>query len=76
VNRSCEKARNDRRVLVKALKRLAVTDEMAGVGDVADLEGGFRISFARRALADIGVSWKNQSDSEEVSDADGSDPPH
>lgn len=46
------------RVVVKALKRLAIPDELAGMGDVKDPEGLARIEYARRALASIGYSHK------------------
>lgn len=46
------------RVAVDALKRLARTDEMAGPGDVEDLEGLARVKYARSALASIGYSHK------------------
>lgn len=46
------------RVAVKALRRLAVLDEMAGMGDVEDPEGLARVKFARSALASIGYSHK------------------
>lgn len=46
------------RVAIKALKRLAVTDEMAGMGEVKDPEGLLRVAFARKALASISYSHK------------------
>ena len=46
------------RVAVKALRRLAVPDEMAGMGDVEDPEGLARVKFARSTLASIGYSHK------------------
>lgn len=46
------------RVAVDALKRLARTDEMAGMGDVEDPEGLARVKYARSALASIGYSHK------------------
>lgn len=44
--------------LIDALRRLAVADEMAGMGDVADAEGLARIDYARRKLAELGLSHK------------------
>lgn len=46
------------RVAVAALKRLAVPDEMAGMGNVTDPEGLARIDYARKALASIGYNHK------------------
>ena len=45
---------------VKALKRLAVVDELAGVGDVADPEGLARVQFAKRTLASLGVDHQRR----------------
>lgn len=46
------------RAAVAALRRLATTDEIAGMGDVKDPEGLARVEYARRALASIGYSHK------------------
>jgi len=44
--------------LVAALRRLAVADEMAGLGDVEDPEGLARVGYARAALEAAGFSLK------------------
>ena len=47
-------------VAARALKRLAVVDEFAGMGDVQDPEGLARIRFARRTLAALGLDLEQR----------------
>lgn len=56
VKLALDEARAIASVLAAALRRLAVPDEMAGMGDVTDPEGLARISYARRALDSAGYS--------------------